>query len=89
MGNGYAFKYRTHDPRIGRFFGVDPLAPEYPWNSPYAFRENRLIDAIELEGLEVVLINPEEKSIYNTGMANTDKDTIHIHTLGDQTGFAL
>lgn len=45
-----------HDPRLGRFFAVDPLAPDYPWNSPYAFSENRVIDAIELEGLEKYLI---------------------------------
>ena len=43
-----------HDPRVGRFFAVDPLAKQYPWNSPYAFSENRLIDAVELEGLEKV-----------------------------------
>jgi len=43
-----------HDPRIGRFFAIDPLAPEYPHNSTYAFSENRLIDGVELEGLEVV-----------------------------------
>ena len=43
-----------HDPRIGRFFAIDPLAGEYPFNSPYAFSQNRVIDGIELEGLEVV-----------------------------------
>jgi hypothetical protein len=31
---------------------VDPLAPDYPWNSPYAFTENRPIDGIDLEGAE-------------------------------------
>ena len=41
-----------HDPRVGRFFGVDPLTAKYPWNSPYAFSENRVIDRNELEGLE-------------------------------------
>jgi hypothetical protein len=41
-----------HDPRIGRFFVVDPLAAKYPYNSTYAFSENRLIDGVELEGLE-------------------------------------
>ncbi|NJM80123.1 MAG: hypothetical protein HC854_11855 [Flavobacterium sp.] len=41
-----------HDPRVGRFFAVDPLFAEYPHNSPYAFSENRLIDGTELEGLE-------------------------------------
>ncbi len=34
---------------------VDPLAPSYPHNSPYAFSENRVIDMIELEGLEIYL----------------------------------
>jgi len=51
-GNSLNYKYRMHDPRIGRFFAVDPLAPDYPWNSPYAFSENRVIDGVELEGLE-------------------------------------
>jgi RHS repeat-associated protein len=56
-GNSIAFKYRVHDPRIGRFLSIDPLAPEYPWNSPYAFSENRVVDAVELEGLETIHIN--------------------------------
>jgi RHS repeat-associated protein len=55
-GNSINFKYRMHDPRIGRFFSVDPLAAMYPYNSPYAFSENRVIDGIELEGFEVLLI---------------------------------
>jgi RHS repeat-associated protein len=50
--NSINYKYRMHDPRIGRFFAIDPLAPEYPYNSPYAFSENRVVDGIELEGLE-------------------------------------
>ncbi len=51
-GNSYNYKYRMHDPRLGRFFAVDPLYTKYPWNSNYAFSENRVIDMIELEGLE-------------------------------------
>lgn len=47
-----SYKYRIEDPRLGRFFSVDPLAPKYPHNSPYAFSENRVIDGVELEGLE-------------------------------------
>ena len=41
-----------HDPRTGRFWSIDPLSDSYPWNSPYAFSENQVINAIELEGLE-------------------------------------
>jgi len=51
-GNSVNYKYRMHDPRIGRFFAVDPLAASYPHNSPYAFSENVVINAVELEGLE-------------------------------------
>jgi RHS repeat-associated protein len=51
-GNSVNFKYRMHDPRVGRFFAVDPLTSKYPWNSTYAFSENRLLDGVELEGLE-------------------------------------
>jgi len=79
-GNSINYKYRMHDPRVGRFFAVDPLAFKYPWNSSYAFSENRVIDGIELEGLEYIrydltvddpglnAINatPEERKYYNT-----------------------
>jgi RHS repeat-associated protein len=51
-GESVNYKYRMHDPRIGRFFAVDPLTDSYPWNSPYSFSENVVINAVELEGLE-------------------------------------
>ncbi|MEZ4980031.1 MAG: RHS repeat-associated core domain-containing protein [Saprospiraceae bacterium] len=56
-GNSYDFNFRIYDPRLGRFLSTAPLSPDYPWNSPYAFSENRLIDAIELEGLEAFFIH--------------------------------
>jgi len=60
-GNSLNYKYRMHDPRVGRFFAVDPLFADFPWNSPYAFSENRLIDAIELEGLESLEVKDFKK----------------------------
>ncbi len=51
-GNEIEFKYRLYDPRIGKFKSADPLHKSYPWNSDYAFAENRVIDGIDLEGLE-------------------------------------
>jgi RHS repeat-associated protein len=51
-GNAYSFEYRVNDTRLGRFLSVDPLYKDYPWNSTYAFSENRPIDGIDLEGLE-------------------------------------
>ncbi|MEZ4828609.1 MAG: RHS repeat-associated core domain-containing protein [Bacteroidia bacterium] len=52
--NAVSFKYRVHDARLGRFLSVDPLSPKYPFYSPYAFSGNRVMDAVELEGLEPV-----------------------------------
>jgi hypothetical protein len=35
-----------------RFLSIDPLARSFPWNSPYAYAENRPIDGIDLDGKE-------------------------------------
>jgi RHS repeat-associated protein len=56
-GNSWDYKYRMHDPRLGRFFAVDPLFKDYAYNSTYAFSENRVIDGVELEGLEYIEYN--------------------------------
>jgi len=63
-GNSVNYKYRMHDPRIGRFFAVDPLASEYPYYTPYSFSGNKLISAVELEGLEELIYT---KSFKNFG----------------------
>ncbi len=55
-GNSYSFKFRIYDARLGRFLSVDPLAKSYPWNSTYAFAENDVIRAIDLEGLEKYIV---------------------------------
>ena len=49
-----------YDARIGRFLSIDPLAGKYPWNSPYAFSENRVVDSYELEGLESVDVDDNQ-----------------------------
>jgi RHS repeat-associated protein len=49
-----SFKWRNHDPTLGRFFNVDPLAEEFVYNSTYAFAENSVIRYRELEGLEKI-----------------------------------
>ena len=59
----FAFEYRMHDARLSRFWSVDPLAAKYPWNSTYAFAENRVIDGRELEGLEVSTVNDNRVAV--------------------------
>jgi len=50
----YSFKWREYMPDIGRFAQIDPLATKYPYNSTYAFQENKMGLGRELEGLELV-----------------------------------
>lgn len=51
-GGAISFEYRVEDPRVVRFFSVDPIASKYPYYSSYQFSGNRPIDMLELEGLE-------------------------------------
>jgi RHS repeat-associated protein len=51
---------RIYDPRVGRFLSEDPLMKDYPWNSTYAFAENRPVDGIDLEGLEWKAVNDRD-----------------------------
>lgn len=74
------YKHRMHDPRTGRFFAVDPLTKYYPWNSPYAFSENRVTDSRELEGLERV-------SIHNYSFAPFDDFGGGFHGDGENRRF--
>src|SRR5690606_10215919 len=52
--NWVQFKWRNHDPQIGRFIEIDPLSDKYVYNSTYAFSENKVTNHVELEGLESV-----------------------------------
>jgi hypothetical protein len=69
-GGSISFKYRVEDSRLGRFFSVDPLARSFPFNSSYAFAENRVIDGIELEGKEWT----STTTVHEDGST-----TVHLH----------
>ena len=73
-GNSINFKYRVHDPRLGRFLSIDPLARDYPWNSPYSFSENRVIDKIELEGKEMA-----DLPAYDPNLQGASKQQVEHH----------
>jgi hypothetical protein len=76
-GNSYYFKYRLEDSRIGRFWSTDPLEEHFPWNSPYAFAENRVNDGIDLEGKEwhkiIDASNNTEYNIIKIKVVNSSK----------------
>jgi RHS repeat-associated protein len=63
-GNSVNYSFRMHDPRVGRFFAVDPLTFEYPHYTPYSFSGNKVISCIELEGLEEFTVNARNPFTY-------------------------
>ncbi|MNU71523.1 RHS Repeat protein [compost metagenome] len=89
QGNSLNYEYRMHDSRLGRFFSVDPLAPKYPHNSSYAFSENKVIHAVELEGLEskVIVDNStkehKEKHVITSGTVAFQKLIAEGNVHGD------
>ena len=73
-GQAVSFRFRIHDPRLGKFLSVDPLAPEYPWNSSYAFAENDVIRSKDLEGMEKKIAN----GIWDMGYGRSGYKTFAI-----------
>jgi RHS repeat-associated protein len=60
-GNQQDYGMRIYDPRLGKFLSVDPIASEFPWNSPYSYAENDPVNFIDLDGLET----PENQATVN------------------------
>jgi RHS repeat-associated protein len=55
-GSTYDYGFRIYNPALGKFLSVDPLIQSYPWYTPYQFAGNTPIGAIDLDGLEPLLV---------------------------------
>ena len=74
-GNCVDLGERFLDTRLGRLnFKTDPLAKNFPWNSPYTYAENDVIRCIDLDGLEKVVVFGGA-DLMNKGLSNTTKQT--------------
>ncbi|WP_345988321.1 DUF6443 domain-containing protein [Chryseobacterium sp. Chry.R1] len=86
----YNFKWRNYDPTMGRFFNIDPLAEKYPYNSTYAFQENKMGMGVELEGLELLknhtgffAINGNAMKVKRAPVSQTNSSGQATFTAGD------
>ena len=52
--NAYDYGFRIYNPALARFLSVDPLANNYAFYSPYQFAGSTPIEAIDLDGLEIL-----------------------------------
>lgn len=53
----YDYGARFYDPEIGRFTCLDPIATEFPYVTPYNYAENKVINCIDLWGLQAVQVS--------------------------------
>jgi len=51
--NSYDFGARIYDPRLGKWFSIDPLFKDYPAHSPYSYALNNPIVNIDKDGKKV------------------------------------
>jgi RHS repeat-associated protein len=50
-GNSYTTEFRQYDPRLGRWMSRDPLAAQFPWQSPYCAFDNKPVLLTDPSGL--------------------------------------
>lgn len=48
----YFYGFRMHDPAVGRFTGVDPIAERFAHVTTYNYAENKVPGAVDLHGLQ-------------------------------------
>ena len=78
--NLYDFHARMHDPALGRFMSVDPMAEKYYSISPYAYCGNNPINAFDLNGDSIwYTINNNVATMHVTGkVINQSGDNINM-----------
>lgn len=71
-GNSYTTTFRQYDPRLGRWFSLDPLADKFPWQSPYVGMDNNPIALSDPLGdsTKTTVTKHEGKSTYNSETGN-------------------
>jgi RHS repeat-associated protein len=78
-GNQVAYENRIYDPRLGRWFSLDPMAKKYPGESHYAFVSNNPIIYADEAGLD--------KIVTVTRIGKDGKKIVTSHTIKNKFKF--
>lgn len=72
----YDFGARLHDPQIGRWTTIDPLAQKRYWATPYNFVQNNPINRFDPNGLTDYTLDKTTGEVKQVGEKNDDPDRI-------------
>ncbi len=72
----YNFGARQHDPQIGRWTTIDPLAQKRYWATPYNYVQNNPMIRIDPNGMTDYTLNQKTGEIKQVGEKNDDPDRI-------------
>jgi RHS repeat-associated protein len=72
----YDFGARQHDPQIGRWTTIDPLAQKRFWATPYNYVQNNPLNRFDPNGLTDYTLNKKTGDIKQVGEKNDDPDRI-------------
>lgn len=63
-GNSINYNFRMHDPRVGRWLSLDPMASKYPDMSPYISFGNNPVLFVDLQGDTISVGSNQSKSAW-------------------------
>lgn len=72
----YDFGARQHDPQIGRWTTIDPLAQKRFWATPYNYVQNNPLNRIDPNGLTDYTLDKKTGDVKQVGEKNDDPDRI-------------
>jgi RHS repeat-associated protein len=72
----YDFGARLHDPQIGRWTTIDPLAQKRDWLTPYNYVQNNPLNRIDPNGLTDYTLEKKTGDVKQIGEKNDDPDRI-------------
>jgi RHS repeat-associated protein len=72
----YDFGARQHDPQIGRWTTIDPLAQKRDWVTPYNYVQNNPLNRIDPNGLTDYTLDKKTGDVKQIGEKNDDPDRI-------------
>lgn len=75
----YAYGFRYYDAQLGRFTGVDPIASDFAFVTPYNYAENRPIDCIDLWGLQAWEVKNEWNDDYIKAFGEYNAKTSELY----------